>query len=379
MLSDGIFLGILFFAICVDFRKCHRLGLWLLYALFSFGSSEVIVRAIQGLRVKMSLTVLQDEQGMRLVYMIFVIMSLIVLWMTTIAVGKYLVQKLHKRILLLFILLPIWQYMLTCSYFLICDQLNHKIMITAVLILGFSGIIDILVFYFINNMLEKERLEVELRNLYAKREVELNYNKLNEDCEKEIEQLRSKMLLQLKEVYGQLQKRADYGEVKALLDEAYNDIQSTKKRKYCDNAIVNSILTVKEKMAGDNQIEFQATAFLEENIGMEQIDLCSLFCNLIDNAIEACEKIEDESVKRFVRIKSDCKAGFLRLKVENAIDRRPHRIGNTFVSEKKISKLEKHGLGLKLVQGITEKYQGSCDIEVDKNKFSVFVIINLNN
>ena len=90
---------------------------------------------------------------------------------------------------------------------------------------------------------------------------------------------------------------------------------------------------------------------------MDPLDLCSLFCNLIDNAIEASEKITDGDTERFIKISADCRSGFLILRVENTAQQVPEFKNGVCRTSKSTDK-ELHGLGLKLVRQIVEEYDG---------------------
>lgn len=74
------------------------------------------------------------------------------------------------------------------------------------------------------------------------------------------------------------------------------------------------------------------------------LDLCSLFCNLIDNAIEASEKITDGDTERFIKISAGCRSGFLILRVENTAQQVPEFKNGVCRTSKSTDK-ELHGLG----------------------------------
>lgn len=62
------------------------------------------------------------------------------------------------------------------------------------------------------------------------------------------------------------------------------------------DAILNSKLTI----AKQKQIHVQCKAHVAKHIAIRDIDLCVIIGNLLDNAIEACEMLEEK--ERFIRI-----------------------------------------------------------------------------
>lgn len=97
----------------------------------------------------------------------------------------------------------------------------------------------------------------------------------------------------------------------------------------------NHIQTMKAHLAMGKSEELEA--YLNEL----DTDLCLIIGNLIDNAIEACMRIEDEE-NRFIRIYIDILKGQLYIYVMNAVGEELKRIGNVYASTKNG---ENHGLG----------------------------------
>lgn len=99
--------------------------------------------------------------------------------------------------------------------------------------------------------------------------------------------------------------------------------------------------------------------------------------NLLDNAIEACQKIEKE--KRYVRLSLKRKDNFLLLMVENSFDGilqqaedgLPRTVKNTELP----GILMEHGVGLRNVKELAERYLGAMGIEVKGNVFKVTVML----
>ena len=73
-------------------------------------------------------------------------------------------------------------------------------------------------------------------------------------------------------------------------------LDSTKTVQYCDNAVINAVLTLK---LNENCNDIDTKILIKDtgSLPLSEYEECSLFSNLFDNAIESCKKIEDESKK----------------------------------------------------------------------------------
>lgn len=97
----------------------------------------------------------------------------------------------------------------------------------------------------------------------------------------------------------------------------------------------------------------------------------SLMSNLLDNAIEAVDKIEEKEKRRiFLKIKTVRES--IVLSLENYIKQTPKMVKGVPVTSKKDS--IKHGYGLKSVQRIVDRYNGVLDYSIKDNKFNVTIV-----
>ena len=103
----------------------------------------------------------------------------------------------------------------------------------------------------------------------------------------------------------------------------------------------------------------------------ESTDLSIILGNLLDNAIEATEKLE---VEKDIFVSLMYRKEKLLIKVRNPYtgDLKKDRAGN-YISEKKDR--ENHGIGLKSVRKVVEKYEGVMEIHTENQIFEICVII----
>ena len=104
----------------------------------------------------------------------------------------------------------------------------------------------------------------------------------------------------------------------------------------------------------------------ERAIAIDNMDLLSLAANLLDNAIEAAQKVTEKE-KRKISVILEQNKGYLMIDVWNCYNQNYLKIvGNKFKTTKGDKHL--HGKGLEIIREIAEKYMGdfTYDIEGDK-------------
>lgn len=140
------------------------------------------------------------------------------------------------------------------------------------------------------------------------------------------------------------------------------------------NAILDTILAGKQIYCRQNGIQLNVVADGAKLGFMEVLDICSVFGNALDNAIESVEKLTDPE-KRIVQVAVYTQSSFLMIRVENYYETMLHIRGDHYQTTKE--NMEYHGYGLKSIRYIAEKYGGSVKILTDDNCFSLRVLIPL--
>ena len=139
------------------------------------------------------------------------------------------------------------------------------------------------------------------------------------------------------------------------------------------NDFVNAILNAKLSEAKQNGITVLCSA--DKNAaGIDEVDLCNLLGNLLDNAIESCEKCGDG--QRIIEIKlRTCENKYL-LEVENTA------IENALENNRQLSTtkgdVSRHGYGVKSIKSIAEKYNGMVNFSQTGNRFRSTVVLSIN-
>lgn len=137
---------------------------------------------------------------------------------------------------------------------------------------------------------------------------------------------------------------------------------------YTANALVNSILSEFSGQANKCGAEVEYSIILGSNVNMEDIDLCRMLTNLLENAVEGCKNAPAE--RRFLRLSLHAKGNFLYVSCENACDESSLQTANGQYKSTKTA-TGRHGYGLKIIGEIAEKYNGILSVQVRNGIFTV--------
>ncbi len=143
---------------------------------------------------------------------------------------------------------------------------------------------------------------------------------------------------------------------------------------FCKNTIVNAVLNNKYDLMVENNIDCNINISIDDIVSMDDMDLCSIFANTLDNAIEASLKIKDLS-QRKITIKARTNKGYFSYSITNKKDQHILTHKKTIISSK--SDIKHHGFGLQNLKDIVNKYKGNLDISYNDTQFSVVVIIKV--
>lgn len=145
---------------------------------------------------------------------------------------------------------------------------------------------------------------------------------------------------------------------------------------YTHSKILNILFSEKQKICIEKGIEFKVHATNTELDFIKDIDIVSIFSNLLNNAIESCEKSKQKII--YVNLYK-INASFLGIKIDNSCDERPIEDNGFFKTTKTSG--SGHGVGLDSVSKTVKKYSGDLRLQYnsDERMFSVMIMILLKN
>ena len=190
-----------------------------------------------------------------------------------------------------------------------------------------------------------------------------------------IRKVRHEMKNHMANIKG-LTEAGEYGEIEEYVRRMDETMQELEYKYVTGNAVTDVIINDKCRRAEKAGIRFDADFRYGGEIPV--FDMGIILNNLLDNAIEACEKLEPG--KGFIRLSLKRKKQFLILYVENSFDGAvPVSKGSSLPPTAKQSILPgiitEHGIGLENVRDIAERYFGGVNIKVKGDVFHVTVML----
>ncbi|MDR2108855.1 MAG: GHKL domain-containing protein [Coriobacteriales bacterium] len=218
-----------------------------------------------------------------------------------------------------------------------------------------------------------EQLEAEItlvnRNLEMQRTL---YEKLTTSSDG-IRKLRHDMRHQLSAIKGMVEE-GELAEAKEYIDTLYGAIPSISNRILCDNFAVNALAVHYLDIAEAADIQCDLRLVVPRKVGrILDIDLCVIIGNLMENAIEACEYVEEH--KRFIKLSTTVDKTRFTLVMDNSFDGQLKVRRGEFYSRKR--GLQGRGIGMQSVRAEVLKYDGAMKYEAENEIFKTSLYVKL--
>ncbi len=162
----------------------------------------------------------------------------------------------------------------------------------------------------------------------------------------------------------------------SYLDQIENDIRCYETQNKTGNKILDTILTGKSIVCQNDNISFTCVADGTLLQFMNPLDICTIFGNALDNAIECVRKIDNPD-KRMIHILLVNDKSFVKIRIENYFEKVLKYQNNIPVTTKS-NKLN-HGFGIKSIQSSVNKYGGSVTIHAENNWFELRILLPIDN
>lgn len=158
-------------------------------------------------------------------------------------------------------------------------------------------------------------------------------------------------------------------EYNEYLGEVIERVERLRKKLSVYNDVVDAILYKFYDIAEENNIKFTVTGHMPPVCYIETYDLCSIFYNLLNNAVEASEKVDKKEIEVDVSYSDED----IIIIIKNYFDGKIQTEDNEILTGKHDKNL--HGWGMQNVKDSVNKYNGIMDIEIDNNIFSVTILL----
>ncbi len=212
-----------------------------------------------------------------------------------------------------------------------------------------------------------------LHSKYSKKQTEKSYQELADmqQFQKKHYEKIQKQRLELEDLKNSFEQQLD--DISILLEKEQPEkalellktlsatIASTKEYPFCPNPVINAILWEKEQQCSNQNIPFQTDIQIGDCASVNPLHLCSIFSNLLDNAIEACTPL---TKNKFIHLTAQQSGDFIHIKVKNS-------------SLTPSTPKQGHGYGQQILKDIAAQYSGSFRTNYKDNIYEAYFSIQM--
>lgn len=195
----------------------------------------------------------------------------------------------------------------------------------------------------------------------------LNSRKQWEEVQKIRHDMRNAYVLEL----GYLEKH-QYGLLRKHYENILGGLEYKSVLVDTGNIGIDSILNYKKEVAKERGIRIHISAKIAGEIRIRNEDLNVILGNLLDNAMEAAQELEEKEKEIYLTVKSDKTAMLIDISNKYRGERKKDKQGN-YVTGK--ADKNKHGFGLKAIHEIVKKYRGSMTVKDSNGNFNVQIFL----
>ena len=238
----------------------------------------------------------------------------------------------------------------------------------------FGLVIPFIIFSLVSKKNAEEKLKIQEQYIEAELEYINQYKKSQNETRAFRHDIANNLAL-LSTMLGE----GKQDEAEEHLDELLGSVRGMSPKYVTGDEMLDCIVGMKAMSMEEKGISFEIDGTIEGGLDMKAIDICNIFANAIDNAIEACEKISEES-KRWIKLTAKKTDHFLNINLDNSMVSEKNGVSadNLFKGVgRKTSKKDKnlHGFGTINMKNTLEKYSGTLKAREEDNTFSLSIII----
>ncbi|MGN0077934.1 MAG: sensor histidine kinase [Coriobacteriales bacterium] len=147
-----------------------------------------------------------------------------------------------------------------------------------------------------------------------------------------------------------------FGELECSLDAMEEQTRTS----YTANKTANAVILLKAALCGERGVAFAFEGEVPAALEIDEAQLCSVFSNLLDNAIEGAAGVAEGA--RWVRASAGARGAYLVIEVVNSCA--PGALKHTFGAGRRPgSALREHGWGLQIVDELAKRHDGSFSLK----------------
>lgn len=295
---------------------------------------------------------------------VYIYMFLTILYVMCLFLWRKVLRKAYDlRVFLLFSVFLVSQILLVSS---INDKIYTGITASGVItICGFFiGILsDIMLLYILLKQQSMQEMKVRIVQMQMAWDAEHAHYEEIESRRNELAKIRHDLndhFIVIKELLNS----GENGKANEMLDTLIDYVMSTKEYAYCADPIVNAVLNENEMICKERGIAFTYGMQITAPLKLNPVVVCSIFSNLLKNAVAGATDALEDSQKAYIDVKSQADDAYLHVMVQNSY------------STKKVKKKRK-GYGQEILQKIADQNDGQMEIRKDNEIYEVSISVKM--
>ena len=257
--------------------------------------------------------------------------------------------------IILFCIFPISQFCLLIGMIDVYDRASIQLK-TAVPIGVVLGVFaDVVLFYIVFDNIKKKQLDAKIQEMEMLKKTEALHYESIEARRGELSKIRHDFNNHIIAIEALIDSE-DFESATEMTTQLKDMVLNTSEYQYCGNSIVNAVVDEKKKQCDSAGISLKYDLHIDNSVPIEKIHLCSIFSNLLDNSIRACQGLPQE--QRIINLKASIKGGYIHISTKNATATASARKG---------------GQGLKILADIAEIYDGNLNAGEHDGMFSTMI------
>lgn len=198
------------------------------------------------------------------------------------------------------------------------------------------------------------------------------YKMLEEQYSRQ-ERLRHDLKNHLIALSGLLENR-EWEKMRGYLSRMFENGSLVNDEEMTGSSAVDALLYRKRKEAKEKKIRWECEVHIPGECGINEFDLCVLFGNILDNAVEACDRMmvhRKHDADCFIRVQAKKVKKFFLLEVRNSADKaEQYKAGHSNKGNAK-----EHGIGLLNVRDVVQRYHGVMNVESQDGAFTISLLL----
>lgn len=252
-------------------------------------------------------------------------------------------------------------------------QLNLSYQAANIFIVLFVFLIFILniIIYYLILKISKDNLTINRNNLINQHSnMMINHYREMVNTDKKLRRVRHDFDNHLSYMRKYIQHK-EYEELENYINKIKTESEHIASFPRTGNEAIDGILEFKLSLAQQKGINVTVLGSAPQKLDIEDYDLCCILTNIIDNAIEACDLLNDIDEEKFIKCSFSIYKKFLKIEIINPVD----NYNKDFTTKKQDKEL--HGIGLESIKIAIEKCNGFCYFGVEDKYFHSKILINL--